>query len=242
MIDAKKLKRVLLKLSGELLIGAKPFGIDPDACRLTAKALSHIHSHGIELAIVIGGGNIFRACSTSGSTMNRVPADQMGMLATLFNGIALKDALSQEGVETILMSSFICPSIAESFNHEKADQYLKEGKILIFVGGTGLPYFTTDTAAALRACEISAQMLLKATKVDGVYSDDPIKNQDATKYAFLTYRECLAKNLKIMDTTAIALCASNALPIFVFNMARLFEGETESPLPDFASGTLIYHH
>jgi len=232
-------KRILLKLSGETLLGDQSFGINQTACMQVAAYIEKIHKMNLELGLVIGGGNIFRAIDLKGWGMPRTPADHMGMLATLFNGVALKQALLLKGVETVLMSAIDCPTMAEPYNWDKAMKYLKEKIVVIFVGGTGVPYFTTDTAAALRASEIRADVLYKATKVDGAYNKDPKYYPDAVKYSRVTYSQVLAEKLQVMDATAIALCQSNHVPIFVFNMQRLHEENLEPVLFDYDHGTLI---
>lgn len=214
-------KRLLIKLSGEVLLGDQPFGINSEAAATLAESLKGILNSGHELGIVIGGGNIFRGIQLNQTGMERTPADQMGMLATLINGIALQEALQAIGVSPRLMSALDCPKIAESYNWAKANHYLAEGLPVIFVGGTGSPYFTTDTAAALRASEIKADILLKATKVDGVYNSDPKQNPDAKKYSSIPYNQYLAEKLGVMDATAVALCMSSKVPIFVFSMECL---------------------
>lgn len=204
-----------------------------------AHSLSFFHEAGIELGVVIGGGNIFRGMDLKSSGMPRTPADHMGMLATLFNGIALQQALMSKEVPVCIMSALECPKVAEPYNWTKALQYLKEGKVVIFVGGTGNPYFTTDTAAALRASEIEADVLLKATKVDGVYNKDPLKFPDAVKYETISYSQILAEKLQVMDATAVALCRSNQIPIFVFNMQRIMHEPLEDVLTQVQRGTWV---
>lgn len=216
-------KRILLKISGELLLGNQEFGVDQAACRRFAKALLVLHEQSLEVAVVIGGGNIFRGITLEGGGMERSAADQMGMLGTLINGIALKQTLHALGGKVKLMSALECPRVAETYNWEKALDSISKGEILLFVGGTGNPYFTTDSAAALRACEIKADLLVKATKVDGVYNKDPMKFSDAVKYSNITYAQVLSERLEIMDATAIALCQKNSLPVFVFKMQDLLE-------------------
>lgn len=232
-------KRVLLKLSGEILLKDQAFGIHQQACLEVATYLKRIQEAGVQLGVVIGGGNIFRGINLKETGMPRTPADQMGMLVTLLNGIALQQALLQLEAKTCLMSALDCPKVAESYNWLKALQYLEEGSIVIFVGGTGNPYFTTDTAAALRASEMHADILLKATKVDGIYNKDPLKYPDAIKYDTLSYSQVLSEQLKIMDATAITLCRSNEIPIFVFNMKRLREETAEELLSHYKNGTLV---
>ena len=214
-------KRILLKLSGETLMGQKPFGINLEACNTIAHAIKGMHEAGLEVGIVIGGGNIFRGINLKEMGMQRTPADHMGMLATLINGVALQQALHSIDCPAKVMSALECPRVAENYNWAKSLELLSEGHVLIFAGGTGNPYFTTDSAAALRANEIHADILLKATKVDGIFSKDPLKYKDAIKYKNMSYSQILAEKLEVMDATAIALCRSNKIPIFVFNMQLL---------------------
>lgn len=214
----KPYKRVLLKLSGEALMGSQKFGIERKVCEHIANSVKEIHDLGLEIGIVVGAGNIFRGNQADDFGLARTPADHIGMLATTINGIILQQSLTNVGVEALVMSARSCDSMIETYNWNHAQHALSKGKIVIFVGGTGNPYFTTDTAAALRASELKAEILLKATKVDGVYSDDPQKNPKAVKYETLTYNEALTKNLKVMDATALALCRENGIPIYVFNL------------------------
>lgn len=216
-------KRVLLKLSGESLLGEYPFGVDLKAAFHVARYLKGIQDAGIELGVVIGGGNFFRGIHLSGESkaMPRTSADQMGMLATLMNGIALREALESIGCPVKMMSALECPKVVESYQWHRAQEYMKEGYVIIFVGGTGNPYFTTDTAAALRASEIQADLLMKATKVAGVYSKDPIKYTDSIKYDTISYSQVLAEKLQVLDATAVTLCMQSRIPIFVFSMQRL---------------------
>lgn len=232
-------KRVLLKLSGEILLGDQSFGIYSPACLILARQLQKLKDLGLELSIVIGGGNIFRGIDLRITGMPRTPADHMGMLATLLNGIALQQALMIVGVKACVMSALECPQVAETYHWSRALRYLEEGTILIFVGGTGNPYFTTDTAAALRTNEIHADILLKATKVDGIYDKDPLSHIDAKKYERISYSQVLAEKLQVMDATAVALCRSSQTPIFVFNMKKLFETNLENLLLDLTHGTLV---
>jgi uridylate kinase len=232
-------KRVLLKLSGEILLGDQDFGIHQEACLEIARAIQKMQASGLQVGVVIGGGNIFRGLELKELGVPRTPADHMGMLATLLNGIALQQALILIGTKTCLMSALECPKVAESYNWTKALHYLDENKVVIFVGGTGNPYFTTDTAAALRAGEIHADILLKATKVDGIYDKDPVKYPDAVKYDKISYSQILAEKLQVMDATAIALCRSNQIPIFVFNMQKLKEDDIQDLLSDVQHGTLV---
>ncbi len=239
MIKDKGYKRILLKLSGETLMGPQGFGVDFNACQQIAKSIKQIRDQQIELGIVIGGGNIFRGINLSNSEMKRTPADHMGMLATLINGTALQQAIQIQDCPSRVMSALECPRVADSYNWRKAHEYLKAGEVVIFVGGTGNPYFTTDTAAALRANEIHADIILKATKVDGIYDKDPLKFPDAVKYETITYTQALEDKLKIMDATAFALCMSNSIPIFVFNMERLNDLSIHEILSDNKHGTLV---
>lgn len=243
MNNNKAPTRVLLKLSGEILTEQGKFGIATAACQKVAIALQKLQDGGLEVAVVIGGGNIFRGLDLKALGMPRTPADHMGMLATMLNGIALQQALLALGCRTVVMSALECPKAVEPYNWSRACQYLKAKTLLIFVGGTGNPYFTTDSAAALRASEIEADILLKATKVDGIYDKDPLRFSDAVKYATISYNQVLADKLGIMDATAVALCRSNAIPILVFNMQMLFG---EFPCTEILScqhlGTLVQEH
>lgn len=234
-----KFKRVLLKLSGETLTNGQGFGINHDACLKVAGYLQKINKMGIELGVVIGGGNIFRGVDLKAMGIARSPADQIGMLATLMNGIALQQSIESLGSKASVLSALECPKVAETYTWRQALQYLQEGKIVIFVGGTGNPYFTTDTAAAMRASEIQADILLKATKVKGVYNKDPLKHKDAIKYDQLTYSQVLTDQLQIMDASSVALCCSNNIPIFVFDMRRLLEENLEDILGNLSHGTII---
>lgn len=238
-MNKKNYKRILLKLSGELLLGDQHFGINYPACQKVASSLHQLQKAGFQIGVVIGGGNVFRGIDLQSMGMARKPADQIGMVATLMNGIALQQAISEAGSPVKLMSALECPKVAESFNWDRALGFLLQGEIILFVGGTGSPFFTTDTAAALRASEIEADILLKATKVDGVYDSDPIKNPGAKKYQTISYSQVLAEKLQVIDATAITLCRNSNIPIFVFNMKRLFEGNVEKILSDLTHGTLI---
>lgn len=233
------MKRVLLKVSGESLKGKEKFGIDQDACLLLAKSIERAKSTELEIAVVIGGGNIFRGFHLENIGLERTPADHMGMLATLINGIALQQALNKIGIASKVMSALECPKVAETYNWYQADKLLTSGEVVIFVGGTGNPYFTTDTAAALRASEIGADMLLKATKVAGVYDKDPKKFPDAKRYETLTYAHYLAEKLEVMDATAVSLCMSNHIPIFVFDMQQLETYNLNEIISHKQSGTFI---
>lgn len=215
-----KFKRILLKLSGEALMGEQNYGIDTNIAESVAKEIKTVHELGVEVAIVVGGGNIFRGVSKSAGNMDRAAADYIGMLATVMNAVVLQDALEQQNVFTRVMSAIDIPQLAEPFIRRRAVRHLEKMRVVIFAAGTGNPYFTTDSAAALRACEIKAEVIFKATKVDGIYSDDPMKNPDATRFETISYQEVLEKQLKVMDTSAISLCMDNNLPIMVFNMKK----------------------
>jgi uridylate kinase len=211
-------KRILLKLSGEALMGERQYGIDPERLREYAQDIKEIRAKGVEIAIVIGGGNIFRGVAGASKGMDRVQADNMGMLATVINGLALQSALENEGVKTRLQSAININEVAEPFIRRKAISHLEKGRVVIFGGGTGNPYFTTDSAAVLRAIEIGADVILKGTRVDGIYSSDPEKDTSATKFDFISFEDVLKKGLKVMDTTAFTLSQENELPIIVFDM------------------------
>jgi len=213
-------KRVLLKISGEVLTGEGGYGIDPSVILKIAEEIKEVKALGTEIAIVIGGGNIFRGIAASARGMDRVSADHMGMLATILNGIALQDALEKIGVHTRLQTAIEMRELAEPFIRRRAIRHLEKGRVVIFAGGTGNPYFTTDTTASLRAMEVGAEAILKATKVDGVYDDDPMVNRRARKYDELTYLDVLKKQLKVMDATAISLCMDHQIPIIVFNLKK----------------------
>jgi uridylate kinase len=212
--------RILLKLSGEALAGDKGVGIDPDVLNFLAAEIREVLEMGVQVAVVIGGGNIFRGMAAASRGMDRAGADYMGMLATVMNSLALQDALEQIGVVTRVQTAIEMREVAEPYIRRRALRHLEKGRVVILGGGTGNPYFTTDTAASLRAMEIGAEVILKATKVDGVYSDDPCKVKDAIKYPQLTYLDVLKKGLKVMDATATSLCMDNDLPIVVFELAR----------------------
>jgi uridylate kinase len=218
MADPLRYKRVILKVTGEILAGAQKFGIDARMVRGFAEEIKEVHQIGCEMALVIGGGNIFRGFEASEAGMERATADTMGMLATVINSLALQDALEKIGVTTRVMSALEMRQVAEPYIRRRATRHLEKGRVVVFAGGTGNPYFTTDTAASLRAMEIGAQVILKATKVDGVYDADPFKHSGAKRYGELTYIEVLNKELKVMDSTAISLCMDNRLPIIVFNI------------------------
>ncbi|MBP8792579.1 MAG: UMP kinase [Lutibacter sp.] len=213
-------KRILLKLSGEALMGDRQYGIDPERLADYAKEIKIIVDKGIEVAIVIGGGNIFRGVSGASNGMDRVQGDYMGMLATIINGLALQSALEDQGMYTRLLTAIKMEQVAEPFIKRRAVRHLEKGRVVIFGGGTGNPYFTTDTAAVLRAIEIGADAILKGTRVDGIYNSDPEKNSDAIKFDSITYKDAMSRGLKVMDMTAFALSQENNLPIVVFDMNK----------------------
>ena len=213
-------QRMLLKLSGEALLGKQSTGVDPDVANYIADEIRSLADLKIQIGIVIGGGNIFRGVQAGARGMERTTADYMGMLATVINSLALQSALEAKGVATRVQSSIEMHEIAEPFIQRKAVRHLEKGRIVIFAGGTGNPYFSTDTAASLRAMEIRADVILKATKVDGVYSADPVKDQSAVMFKKISYIDVLTKNLKVMDSTAISLCRDNGLPLIVFNLQK----------------------
>ena len=224
-------KRILLKLSGEALGGTRGFGVDSTRAGEIAQEIAEVHGLGVEVAIVIGGGNIFRGVASSAQEMDRVAADHMGMLATVINAIALQDALEKLSAPTRVMTAIQMHQVAEPFIRRRAIRHLEKGRVVIFAAGTGNPYFSTDTAAALRAMEIHADVILKATKVDGIYDADPVRFKDAKMFSEISYLEMISQNLAVMDQTAISLCRENNLPIIVFNLnvsgniARVVQGE-----------------
>jgi uridylate kinase len=218
--SAPRYQRVLLKLSGEALMGDQQFGVDPAVTARIARDVSEIQGLGVQTAIVIGGGNIFRGLAASVRGMDRATADYMGMLATVINALALQDALERQGVVTRTVTAIEMRAVAEPFVRRRAIRHLEKGRVVIFAAGTGNPYFTTDTAAALRAMEIKAEVILKGTKVDGVYTADPVLDATATMYDAISYLQVLERQLKVMDSTAISLCMDNKLPIVVFNMRQ----------------------
>jgi uridylate kinase len=211
-------RRILLKISGEALMGAQNYGIDVNVAHAVAEEIKEIHGLGVQTAVVVGGGNIFRGVSKSAGNMNRSSADYIGMLATIMNAVVLQDALEKADVYTRVMSAVDIPQLAEPFIRRRAIRHLEKGRVVIFAAGTGNPYFTTDSAAALRALEIKADVILKATKVEGIYNADPLLDATATRYDCITYQEVLEQQLKVMDASAISLCMDNNLPIVVFNM------------------------
>ena len=231
-------RRILLKLSGEALMGSQSYGIDTLVAESVAKEIKTVHELGIEIAIVVGGGNIFRGVSESAGNMDRAAADYIGMLATVMNAVVLQDALEQQDVFTRVMSAIDIPQLAEPFIRRRAVRHLEKKRVVIFAAGTGNPYFTTDSAAALRALEIEAEVIFKGTKVDGIYSADPMKFPDAVKYDSVSYQEVLEKQLKVMDSSAISLCMDNNLPIMVFNMRRS-ENIVKAVCGDLSIGTLV---
>ena len=230
-------KRVLLKLSGEALMGNENYGIDPAVATQIARDIAEIQGMGVETAIVIGGGNIFRGVAASARGMDRATADYMGMLATVINALALQDALEKQSIHTRVQSAIEMNQVAEPFIRRRAIRHLEKGRVVIFAGGTGNPYFSTDTAASLRAMEIKADVILKATKVDGIYDADPMLVKDATKFTEITYMEVLKRGLKVMDSTAISLCKDNNLPIIIFNLNR--HGNIRKVLSGEKIGSLV---
>src|SRR6187200_2731392 len=233
-----KYKRILLKLSGESLMGDKSFGMDPQVIAQYAQDIKLITEMGVQVAIVIGGGNIYRGMNEAETGIERAQGDYMGMLATVINGMALQAGLEKAGVYTRLQSAIKMEQIAEPYIRRRAMRHLEKGRVVIFGAGTGNPYFTTDTAGSLRAIEIGADVILKGTRVDGIYSADPEKDPNATKFETITFRECLNKNLRVMDMTAFTLCMENDLPIIVFdmnkpgNLLNLMKGEEVGTLVD----------
>jgi len=215
-----KYKRILLKLSGESLMGKKGFGIDPKVLDFFADEIKSLHKIGVQTGIVIGGGNIFRGLSAGDQGIDRVTGDQMGMLATMINSLALQNAIEKKEIFTRLMTAIPMEAIAEPYIRRRAIRHLEKGRVVIFGAGTGHPYFSTDTAAALRAVEINAGVILKGTRVDGVFDSDPEKNPEAAKYETISYEDILTKNLRVMDMTAVSLCKENRLPLVVFNMDK----------------------
>lgn len=234
---ARKYKRVLLKVSGEVLMGDKGYGIDAQIVDFMAREIKDVFSMGVQLAVVIGGGNIFRGVEASLEGMERASADYMGMVATVINALALQNALEKHGIPTRVQSAIEMKELAESYIRRKAIRHLEKGRVVIFAAGTGNPYFTTDTAAALRAMEIGAELIMKGTKVDGVYSADPVKDPLAVKYDTLTYIDVLKKGLGVMDSTAISLSMDNNLPIVVFNLRD--KGNIRKVIEGKKIGTLV---
>jgi len=235
--EGYRFKRVLLKLSGEALMGDLGYGIDPDVLRSLASQLKDVCGNGTEIAVVVGGGNIFRGFKASAAGMDRAAADYMGMLATVMNSLALQEALERAGVFTRVMSAIEMQALAEPYIRRRAVRHMEKGRVVIFAAGTGNPYFTTDTTAALRALEINADCVMKATKVDGVYDSDPKTNPEAVRFEELTYIDVLNRGLQVMDSTAISLCMDNDLPILVFNME--VEGNIDRALRGEPVGTIV---
>ncbi len=230
--------RILLKLSGEALLGSRQYGVDPEKCVFIAEQVRIARDAGVEVAIVVGGGNIFRGLAASARGMDRATGDYMGMLATVMNGLALQDAMETAGVETRVMTAIGMNEVAEPYIRRRAERHLQKGRVVILAAGTGNPYFTTDTAAALRAVEVGAAILLKATKVDGVYSADPLKEPSAVRYETLTYTDVLANRLGALDSTAVSLCMDNEMPILVFDINQ--EGNISRAALGEPVGTLIH--
>ena len=230
-------KRILLKLSGEALLGKQSSGVDPEVANYIAAEIKSLADLNVQIGIVVGGGNIFRGLEASSKGMDRTSADYMGMLATVINSLALQSALEMSGIATRVQSAIKMHQIAEPFIQRRAIRHLEKGRIVIFAGGTGNPYFTTDTAASLRAMEIKADVIMKATKVDGVYDRDPVKDKNAVMFENIKYIDVLTKNLKVMDATAISLCRDNSLPIIVFNLQK--KGNIRSAICGKKIGTYI---
>ena len=235
-------RRILLKLSGEALLGDRTYGVDPAVCAFIAQQIAEVRATGVEIGIVVGGGNIFRGLAASARGMDRATGDYIGMLATVMNGLALQDAIERAGMPVRVMSAIAMNEIAEPYIRRRAVRHLEKGRVTIFVAGTGNPYFTTDTAAALRAVEIGAEVLLKATKVDGVYDADPMKDPSARRYEGLSYHDVLRDQLKVLDAAAVSLCMENDLPIVVFdlnapdNIRRVAAGEPVGTLISAQTG------
>jgi uridylate kinase len=234
---AVKYRRILLKLSGEALQGEKPYGIDPEFLRKLAGEIKEVVNLGTEVAIVIGGGNIFRGVSGATQGMDRATADYMGMLATVINALALQDALEKEGLQTRVLTAIEMKEIAEPYIRRRAIRHLEKGRVVIFGAGTGNPFFTTDTAAALRAAEINADVLLKATKVDGIYTADPMKDKNAKKLDKLSYKDVITNGIKVMDSAAVSLCMENNIPIVVFDVRK--PGNLKKVVLGEAVGSLV---
>lgn len=231
-------QRILLKLSGEALCTSKGFGIDAEMVRSIAREIKSVHDLGVEIAIVIGGGNIWRGADAAATGIDRATADYMGMLATVMNALAMQDAMEKLDMVTRVQTAIEMPPVAEPFIRRRAERHLEKGRVVILAAGSGNPFFTTDTAAALRAVELNAQVLLKATKVDGVYDDDPMRNAKARKFEELSYMRALTMGLKVMDSTALSLCKDNRLPIVVFNLNET--GALEAIMRGQKRGTLVH--
>ncbi|MBF0345087.1 MAG: UMP kinase [Nitrospirae bacterium] len=239
-MDIPKYRRILIKLSGEALMGKESYGISPEVVLYTAEEIRAVYGLGINIAIVIGGGNIFRGVGASLKGIDRATADYMGMLATVINALALQNSLEKIDIPTRVQSAIEMRELAEPYIRRKAIRHLEKDRVVIFAAGTGNPYFTTDTAAALRAMEINADVIFKATKVDGVYNDDPMKNPDAKRYDFITYREVLNQGLTVMDSTAITLCMDNNLPIMIFDLKK--KGSIKDAVLGKKIGSLVGGH
>ncbi len=218
--DGLRYRRILLKLSGEALLGSMAYGVDPAFCAFVAKQVAEVQALGVQVGIVVGGGNIFRGLAAAAKGMDRATGDYIGMLATVMNGLALQDALERAGVQTRVMSAIAMNEVAEPYIRRRAVRHLEKGRVVILAAGTGNPYFTTDTAAALRAVEIAAEVILKATRVDGVYDADPLTHPNAHRYSELNYIDVLSDRLKVLDATAVSLCMENDLPIIVFDLNK----------------------
>jgi len=236
-VDKPIYKRILLKLSGEALSGEGSFGIDTNVLKLVAEEIEDIQALGVQMGIVIGGGNIFRGVEASARGIDRTSADYMGMLATVMNSLALQNALENQGIPTRVQSAIEMKEIAEPFIKRRAMRHLEKGRVVIFACGTGSPYFTTDTAASLRAMEMQADVILKATRVDGVYDKDPVKEKDAIMFNKISYTEVLTRNLKVMDSTAVSMCRDNNLPLVVFNLEK--KGNIRGVVCGKSIGTII---
>lgn len=235
--DSKQFKRVLLKLSGEALLGSMEYGIDPAIIKRIGSEIRQVREHGVEVGVVIGGGNIFRGAGLARAGMDRVTGDHMGMLATVINALAIQDALESLGVYARVMSALAINDVCEDYIRRRAIRHLEKGRVVIFAAGTGNPFFTTDTAASLRAIEIGADLLLKATKVDGVYDSDPATNKAATRFSHVSFDQVLSDKLNVMDATAIVMCRDNDLPLRVFNMTT--PGALMSIINGEETGTLV---
>jgi uridylate kinase len=236
-MNSTQYKRVLIKMSGEALMGKRSFGVDPDMVRDIAQEIKEASELGVQIGVVVGGGNIFRGVEVSAKGMDRTTADYMGMLATMINSLALQSALEQLGVTTRVQSAIEVKEVAEAYIQRRAIRHLEKGRVVIFGGGTGNPYFTTDTAAALRALEIKADVLMKATKVDGIYDKDPVGSKDAIFFDRISFTDILTQNLKVMDATAISLCRDNNLSVLVFNL--LNKGNIKRAISGERVGTIV---
>jgi uridylate kinase len=236
-MNSAKYRRILLKVSGEMLAGEQGYGIQPSVLEGLADEIAAVVTMGVQVAVVIGGGNIFRGIAASASGMERASADYMGMLATVLNALALQNALERKGTSTRVQSAIEMRQLAEGYIRRRAIRHLEKSRVVIFAGGTGNPYFSTDTAAALRAMEIGAQVIMKGTKVDGIYDSDPLKNASAKKYTDIPFMAILSQNLKVMDSTAVSLCMDNQLPLIVFNLKE--KGNFERVVRGESIGTLV---